>query len=204
VLLHSVPTRSVNLNRSAVFPAAPSVVLLSYPPAELAELYLLAAMRLVRVPLRVGEGMLQVLILPGGAAPAPEVEFERPYLLANGVQLIGYDVLTLRDDGVACWQVYWRAGSPSAADYHFFNHLLDSQGSRVSQADATAFPAQQWRPGDTVISRFLLPWPGDAEGPLTMRTGMYTYPDIESVPVLDSAGNPYADAVEMPLELPGS
>ena len=204
VLLRSVPTRFVNVNQSAVFPVAPSAVLLSHSPGELAELYLAPAARLARVPLRAGEGALQVLILPGGSAPAPQFEFEFPYLLANGVQLIGHDAPVLRDDGMACWQTYWRTGSPSEADYHFFNHLLDGQGSRVSQADAAAFPAQQWRPGDTVISRFVLPWPDDAEGRLTMRTGMYTYPDIRNIPVLDLAGNPSADAVEIVLHLPGS
>ena len=203
VLLRSVPSRVVNANRSALFPATPSAVLLSQPAAEAAELYLGAATRMVRVPLRAGEGALQVLLVPRGAAPVAESEFDPPYRLANGVQLLGYDAPILRDDGAAQWQIYWRVGSPSAADYHFFNHLLDGQGNRISQADAAAFPAQQWQPGDTVISRFVLPWLDGAAGPLTMRTGMYTYLDIQSVPVLDLAGNPYADAVEILLDSAG-
>ena len=50
-----------------------------------------------------------------------------------------------------------------------------------------------------MISRFVLPWPDDADGPLTVRTGMYTYPDMRSVAVLDVAGNSYADAVQIQL-----
>jgi hypothetical protein len=32
-----------------------------------------------------------------------------------------------------------------------------------------------------------------------MRTGMYTYPSVENIPVLDIAGNPCDDGVEVPL-----
>jgi len=199
VLLRSVPTRFVNVNRSAVFPVAPSVVLLSHPSGKLAELYLVAATRIALVPLRAGEGALQVLVLPGEADPSPYFEFEPPHLLANGIELLGYDAPALNDDGTATWQIYWRTATPSEADYHFFNHLMDGQGYRVSQADDAAFSARQWQAGGTVISRFVLPWPADAEGPLTMRTGMYTYPDMQNIPLLDVAGNPCADAVEMKL-----
>lgn len=199
VLLRSALPRFVNVNRSAVFPAAPTVVLLSYPPGRSAELYLAAATRTAHVPLRAGEGTLQVLVVPGGVAPVPDFEFELPYLLANGVALFGYDAPAQNNDGTATWQVYWHTGTPSEADYHFFNHLMDGQGQRVSQADDAAFPARQWRAGDVVISRFVLPWPADAAAPLTMRTGMYTYPAIKNIPLLDVAGNPYADAVEIAL-----
>ena len=53
--------------------------------------------------------------------------------------------------------------------------------------------------GDKVVSRFTVSRPGEAAGPLWMRTGMYTYPAVENVPVLDVAGNPCADAVEARL-----
>jgi hypothetical protein len=97
------------------------------------------------------------------------------------------------------WDVYWRpADDPDPADYHIFNHLLDEAGLRLAQADGAAFAGMQWRPGDIVISRFLLT---HVEGlpPLTMRVGMYKFPSLENVPVLDEAANPVADAVEIPL-----
>lgn len=200
VLLRSVPHRLVDVSRSAVFPAASAIVLLDHPPGEMAAHYLAQARRTASVPLRAGEGTLQVMALSGEAAPAPDFEFESPYLLANGVALFGYEEPVQNDDGTAVWLIYWRPGAASETDYHFFNHLMDGQGQRVGQADAAAFSARQWQVGDIIVSRFVLTWPGDAGGTLSMRTGMYTYPAIENISVLDVAGNPYTDAVE--IELP--
>ena len=70
----------------------------------------------------------------------------------------------------------------------------------MAQADAAAFAGRQWRAGDVVISRFVLPVPADANPPLTMRVGMYRFPSLESVPVLDAAANPVGEAVEIPLD----
>ena len=42
-------------------------------------------------------------------------------------------------------------------------------------------------------------WPESPEPPLIMRTGVYVYPQIQNVPVLDVAGNLASDAVEIPL-----
>jgi hypothetical protein len=33
-----------------------------------------------------------------------------------------------------------------------------------------------------------------------MRVGVYTYPDLASVPIMDVAGNPAGDYVELPLK----
>jgi hypothetical protein len=49
------------------------------------------------------------------------------------------------------------------------------------------------------VSRFVLPVPADVSPPSIMRVGMYRFPSLESVPVLDEAANPVADAVEFPL-----
>ena len=86
--------------------------------------------------------------------------------------------------------------------YHFFNHVQDALGQRLAQTDVPAFPANQWQTGDIVASYFLLQDTEKGIRPLTIRTGMYVYPSLESVPLLDVAANPYADAAEVvvPLE----
>ena len=38
------------------------------------------------------------------------------------------------------------------------------------------------------------------ERPLTMRSGMYNFGTQEPVLLLDEAGNPYTDAVEIPVK----
>lgn len=209
-LLRQVPHRFVDIDRSALFPGTPVVVLLEEDDGRhnnVTGLYLEAYQAGgesvppgQQVRLREEEGVLRVLALPGEAAPAPDLAFDEPYLLANWVSLFGYDEPVIREDETAVWRIHWRPGdNPDPASYHFFNHLLDKQGNRVAQADAAAFSPQQWQQGDTVISRFILPWPREADPPFTMRVGMYTYPALEPVLLLDVAGNPYTDAAEIKL-----
>ena len=199
MLLRAVPHRFVNANRSTLFPPRPAVVLIDGAFQASVERYRSQATVTHNVPLREGEGSLWVLGLPGAAPPAPDVPLQPAPLLANGVTLTGYDAPAIQDDGTAIWHIHWLAGPAAVTDYHFFNHLLDADGQRVSQADAAAFSARQWRAGDAIISRFILPWPSGRAGPFTMRTGMYAYPSLENVPVLDVAGNPQAGALEMKL-----
>jgi hypothetical protein len=128
------------------------------------------------------------------------VSLPTPALLANFTRIVGHEPLRFGPDG-AVWDLFWRtADTPDAADYHIFNHLLDASGVRLAQADGAAFAGRQWRAGDGVVSRFVLPVPADVTPPLTMHVGMYRFPSLESVPVLDEAANPAGDFVEIPLE----
>lgn len=202
VLLRDLPHRFVNVTRSALFPDGPAVVLLA-PEVEggAVPIYLEAASARRSLPLRRGEGRLQLLALPGGSMPEPAVWLEPTHLFASWMDLYGYDAAVQERTAQLAWNLYWHPGAnPDPADYHFFNHLLDAQGERVAQEDAAVFSPSQWQAGDAVISHFLLSLPPDSEGPLRMRTGVYRYPELENVPLLDVAGNPYADAVEVEID----
>jgi hypothetical protein len=211
VLLRDMPHRFVNAASTALFPAEPVVVLLDartgQPPtaqtiAPSLERYSSAAAGQAHIPLRPKEGEYLLLALPGGPAVQPEIPFESPVLLANFVQLTGYDIRCKR--GELQWALHWQtAGGPDPADYHIFNHLLDAGGQRFAQADAAAFSPAQWQTGERVISFFTLSLPDSAPAaapaPWLMRVGMYRYPSLEAVPVLDVAANPAADWLEIPL-----
>lgn len=200
-LLGGVPHRFVDMRRSALFPAGPAVVLLAAevpPDRGTGALYLQSALERTSVPLRRGEGAVTVLGL--GEPPQPAIRLEEPILFANWVRLWGYDSLQEGADS-AQWALYWHPGdNADPADYHFFNHLLDGEGNRIAQADAAAFAPWQWRAGDTVVSIFHVAVPEAALSPLSMRVGIYRYPSLESVPVLDVALNPASDAVVLPAE----
>lgn len=201
VLLWDLPRRFVDAQNTALFPAMPSVVVLD---AGLNEdetiLYREAATTRREVPLRPGEGALQILATPASSAPAPQTRLPRQPQFANYVKLLGYSAAPVVDEGRMAWLIWWRtADNPVGGRYHFFNHLLDAAGQRVAQADGAAFNPAQWRQGDVVISRFRLDGIGDLQGPLTMRVGMYVFPTLENVPVLDVAGNAASDAVEIGL-----
>ena len=198
-LLHGAPLRLVDLRAEAVFPGHPAIVLmdmaLSAPPAA-GDLYLAAGDPVQTVDLN-NAPVYAAVALPAAAAPAPAVALAAPPLLANFVRLIGHSELS----PAGIWDVYWRpADDPDPADYHIFNHLLDGGGARVAQSDAAAFSGAQWRPADVVVSRFRLLPDSPPAPPLSMRVGMYRFPSLESVPILDEAANPSGDAVELPLD----
>ncbi|MDP7259904.1 MAG: hypothetical protein QF376_03370 [Anaerolineales bacterium] len=191
-LLRGTPHRFVDANASAVRPTTPTVVLLQPEPHPARQLYREWSTRATSIPLRVGEGSLQVLELPVPTDDfIPPQEFYPPRTLANGVTLLGYEPLPSSQNELR-WALHWRAGDEADTDYHFFNHLLDASGTRVGQADARSFPANQWREGDRVISLFSAILP---DSPETLRVGMYTYPDVENVPVVDESGGIIGQAV---------
>ncbi len=110
-----------------------------------------------------------------------------------------------RPGGTLRWQLTWsvEAAPPPGTDYHWFNHLIDAGGRRVAQKDGVGFPSRHWRAGDTVVTWFDIPLAADVPaGQYTMRVGIYTFPDVHNVALLDASGNPAADAVELgPIEI---
>ena len=227
VLLRDVPHRFVDGTAYAVFPEQAVVVVLSEQLGDEADLYRETAVSNQSVSLREGEGEMQVLSLAGGAPEpdvffdetyllANFVRFLGYDQLAATASTSSADGLTddastgsasgvstgsasgASIDETAVWQIYWQtADNPNPIDYHIFNHILDGNGERVSQMDGAAFSGGQWLPGDVVVSRFELPWDDGWERPLTMRSGMYIFDTQEPVLLLDEAGNPYTDAVEI-------
>lgn len=202
-LLHGIPVRYIDINSEAVFPATASIILLDTPQFDAAtstrEEYRGTAERWREYIVPGSDLAYATGALPSAAHPEPDVALDSPPLLANFVRFTGYNVLRPVDGGLM-WDVFWRpADNPDPVDYHLFNHLVDAAGTRLGQADGRAFPGVQWRPGDIVLSRFLLPLSSDATNQHTMRVGMYRYPSLENVPVLDEAANPAADAIEIPI-----
>jgi hypothetical protein len=74
--------------------------------------------------------------------------------------------------------------------------LLDERGTLRSQHDTSGFSTSSWQAGDLVVSRFAIPIPSDLpSGRYQVWAGLYTYPDIVNVSILDVAGNPAGDRV---------
>ncbi len=97
---------------------------------------------------------------------------------------------------------WWLHGPPPAGvDYHFTVQLqlhTENDIRIVSQDDQVAYPAEYWQGGDTVLSYFLLPLPVDLpSGEYVLRAGMYSYPDIVPVPVINPAGEIIDDNVQL-------
>ena len=197
VLLRDLPHRFVDVRESAVFPKDTAVVLLDPSAEGLATTYISSSSQVITIPLKEGDGELQVLALPETAVPQPDHRFDPPPILTNWASFAGYDNPEFKEDGTALWRIYWNSGETSTIDYHLFNHLLNADGERIAQTDIGLFPATQWQLGDLIISQSQLDWPENAT---IMRTGMYQFPSLEPILIFDVAGNPYTDAVE--IELP--
>jgi 4-amino-4-deoxy-L-arabinose transferase-like glycosyltransferase len=80
------------------------------------------------------------------------------------------------------------------ADYHWFNHVMRGD-ERIAQADGAGVHPSSWRAGDRVWQSFnvQLPSPVPA-GPLQVRLGSYTWPEVKDVMVSAQNAAP-SDAV---------
>ena len=181
--------RLVNGTANAVRPAQGAVVLVMPNVVPAQKLYAGWAVQTQRVALRAGAGYIVVYALPAGGTRAALQPFAEPRTLANGVTLLGAQ----RTAADLQWRIVWQTGTAGGQDFHFFNHLLLADGTRVAQADAAAFSARDWRTADEVHSFFAARAP-DPNAIAQLRVGMYTYPDLANVPLLDALSNPQADA----------
>ncbi len=120
---------------------------------------------------------------------------------ASGVTLLGYDWSgDPQPGGAVRWMLYWRVEGipPVEGDLHWFNHLVDGEGARWGQMDGAGLPVSEWRVGDVVLTWFDIPIAADAlPPPYFIRSGMYTYPDIVGISLLDVAGNPAGQFIEL-------
>lgn len=128
---------------------------------------------------------------------APMVE--RSALWANGVGLLGYRV---EGDNPLLLNVYLRAfrEAEANANVHWFNHVYKGD-ERVVQLDGGGIHPSNWRAGDILLQWFDIALPADAPPkPYVLRIGAYRYPELQNVPVVDAAGQPISDRVELAVE----
>jgi hypothetical protein len=177
VLFRGTQHRFVDGNEAAVFPPGGAVAIIQPSEFRARGRYEDCADTEACMVLRAGEFGIELVGLSANTAVEIANPFPEPRTLANGVELLGWE-------STPVWTVIWRAGYvPAAADYHFFNH------AEGAQADGAGYPSRYWRDGDLVISFFDL----QAAGPV--QVGMYEYPSVINVPVMDVAGEPFSDAV---------
>ncbi|HJW83752.1 MAG TPA: hypothetical protein VJ754_05545, partial [Anaerolineae bacterium] len=205
LLAPDVPRRFIDLAQATeVYPAEAAALIwyspgtASLPPA-LARLTRSQAM----IPLRIGESPTQVRVWHGRSAasgPCPDAPIIA--LWQNGVTLLEAGVSgEWRGPGGWIELCYGVSVEQRDIDYHWFNHVMGPDGRRWAQVDGAGYPASSWRVGDVVRLRFgpvALP-PDAPPGRYTLRVGMYTYPSVVNVSVLDGAGNSAGDAVSIDL-----
>jgi hypothetical protein len=138
------------------------------------------------------------LVLLDGTWPQEGFEaIGSPRVFQNGIELQGYlweSRAGARGEGQfwLLWQPLWL----STDDTHFFVHLLDNSGQLQGQQDREGYPTDYRNKGDRVISGFDITIPqGVTSSPEWARVGLYRYPEVVNLAVIDGAGNPVTDAV---------
>ena len=79
--------------------------------------------------------------------------------------------------------ITWYVREETEESYITYLHVLDSEGNLIAQQDIQPFngqfPTRAFVPGTEVRLDYTLRIPDDATTPLTVRTGMYSYPAIQ-------------------------
>ncbi|MEO1286630.1 MAG: hypothetical protein AAFV93_02590 [Chloroflexota bacterium] len=92
--------------------------------------------------------------------------------------------------------ITWYVESLSDQDYITYLHVLDATGALVAQQDtqpfAGQFPTWAFPIRHDVTLDYAVTIPEDALAPFTVRTGMYTYPEIQALSVTQD-GEPLLD-----------
>ncbi|GAB4543942.1 MAG: hypothetical protein Kow0063_37520 [Anaerolineae bacterium] len=129
--------------------------------------------------------------------------------LGGLVRLIGYNVDTRRawPGGRVPVTLYWQALAPIPHDYHVFVHLEGDpeSGSAAGiwgQADGRpvcwSFPTLDWRPGQVIADQHAIAiQPDTPAGEYLILVGMYRPDTGTRLDVLDEAGNPVANFIEL-------
>lgn len=188
--------RFVNGQDTAVFPPSSAVALLTSDPGEAAEWY-------AQWPEQVLEGGYRLIALDGSWPEDSLQPARTPRTFENGIEIQSYswdagsDVQQGGSDQSTTrfsllWQVLWL----SPQDSHFSVQLFDKNWSLWGQQDSAGYPTEYRQKGDRILSQFHItqqePEVGD---PILGRVGLYLYPEVVNLALIDDTGKAVGDAV---------
>jgi 4-amino-4-deoxy-L-arabinose transferase-like glycosyltransferase len=135
--------------------------------------------------------------------PPPEVPLEASF--AEGINLLGYDLVSDPGEDILTVRLHWQATEQPAGDYTVFVHLIDANGEQIANGDGPPisgdFPTILWLDGDEVVDAHQLSLPTDIPtGEYEIVVGLYDPVTTARLPRLDGAG----DAVRWPIVLKGN
>ena len=130
--------------------------------------------------------------------------------VGDAVSLLGYRLPTkspIRPGGSIKVYLYWQALASPPRDFTAFVHLLDAGGVLRAQSDATprsgTYPTSIWMPGEIIMDSRTLTLPPDAPpGDYHLEVGMYEWPSLTRLPMLDTQNRSQGDHVALPDLVP--
>jgi len=106
----------------------------------------------------------------------------------NSLTLTGYRFTPHADQILV--DLRWHVENlPEAADFLPYARLYDAWGEAWSQSGGFSYPSEQWAPGDTLLTRLVIPLPaGLPPSSYTIKAGLYSQQTQINLPHLDSKG----------------
>ena len=192
LLRDRVSYRFVDGPTTAVFPPGRTVALLTPGAGEGAAWYQAWPVTEARGAVEDYYGGYWLVNLDGSWPQAELEPIQGLRLFENGIELQGYQWQGDLQPGDQArlwllWQVLWQSPENS----HFSIQVLDAAGQQWAQQDSVGYPLAYRRKGDRILSAFDITIPQDVpQGPYETRVGVYLYPQVVNVPLVDGAGNP--------------
>jgi len=120
------------------------------------------------------------------------------YVLDNSIGLDRVQFSSGVDDTFTL-TLTWQSLQPVPYDATAFVHLRRTDGSLLAQVDRQPldgrFPTSYWLPGQVVTDTIRLPLTCAYDEPLVLNVGMYIWPSLERLAVIDASGAPQSDNV---------
>ena len=136
-----------------------------------------------------------VAVLSSEVLPA----VEKPALYVMD-EAIGLSQLGLAGESSVTLTLTWQSLRAVPYDATMFIHLRGPDGDTLARVDRQPldgrFPTSYWLPGQIITDVVsLAPVTDTFSGPLTLNVGMYTWPSLQRLPVIDASGAPQRDNV---------
>ncbi len=188
VLLWGYPTQIVDARHVLLIPDGPANLLFTYENLAAWEVAtavgLTGAVR--ELPRRDGELPYLALTVDDVALVGFQT-LPQPVKLANGAELLGWQIMDLPESGQIRLITHWQfTGEPQEGHFQQFNHLYLPGAEAPSEVQDVYTSSRAWQQGDHLITWVEFARP--AEPPAYFHVGMYTWPDLQRSPVLGRDG----------------
>jgi 4-amino-4-deoxy-L-arabinose transferase-like glycosyltransferase len=143
----------------------------------------------------------KLFVGPVKVAPAPVSADELRQARASNVRLgdaiglVAYSVQRQSDS--ASVTLYWKGLGQASTEYTVFVHLLDTNGTVRAQLDSQPwrrrYPTSIWDIGEIVRDDYSFSLLDLPPGEYRIAIGMYEYPGLVRLSILDASGNDWGD-----------
>ena len=127
----------------------------------------------------------------------PTVKQTPLYVLDNAIGLNLVQLAPGSGDSMTL-TLTWQSLRAVPYDATMFIHLTGTDGNIVAQVDRQPlngrFPTSSWIPSQMITDSITLPRPAETQNrPLLLRLGMYTWPSMRRLPVINTSGSAQRD-----------